>query len=233
VKRRRTRFAIGCAALAGALAAVGARAHDALPPRPTPLPYALPVPGSYELPAIARVPDFTLLDERGAPTRLLGLAPDQIAVVSFVYSRCGEGHGCPLALATLQGLDRRIAAEPNLHGRVRLATVSFDPAVDTPARMAALRNRLRPASDWRFLTGASPAAVAPVLAAFGQDALPLVDERGAELGLFRHVLKVFLVDSGGAVRSVYSAGFLSPELLLVDARTLLLETGRRSARETR
>jgi len=33
------------------------------------------------------------------------------------------------------------------------------------------------------------------------------------------------------VRNVYSAGFLSPELLLVDARTLLLETGRRAARE--
>jgi len=193
--------------------------------------FALPEPGSYELPAIARVPDFTLLDERGKPTRLLGLAPDQIAVVSFVYSRCGEGHGCPLALATLQGLDRRIAAEPTLAGRVRLATVSFDPVADTPARMAALRQRLRPASDWRFLTGSSPAAVAPVLAAFGQDALPLIDEHGSQLGLFRHVLKVFLVDAGGAVRNVYSAGFLSPELLLVDARTLLLETGRRAARE--
>jgi len=228
--QRRVRLAIACAALLG-VAGGAARAHDALPPAPSPLPYALPEPGSYELPAIARVPDFTLLDERGAPTRLLGLGPDQVAVVSFVYSRCGEGHGCPLALATLQGLDRRIAAEPTLVGRVRLVTVSFDPVADTPARMAALRERLRPVSDWRFLTGASRDAVAPVLAAFGQDALPLIDERGSQLGLFRHVLKVFLVDAGGAVRNVYSAGFLSPELLLVDARTLLLETGRRAARE--
>jgi hypothetical protein len=36
------------------------------------------------------------------------------------------------------------------------------------------------------------------------------------------VLKVFLVDARGAVRNVYSSGFLSPELLLVDARTVLL-----------
>jgi hypothetical protein len=35
------------------------------------------------------------------------------------------------------------------------------------------------------------------------------------------VLKVFLVDARGAVRNVYSSGFLSPELLLVDARTVL------------
>jgi cytochrome oxidase Cu insertion factor (SCO1/SenC/PrrC family) len=227
VRRRAWPAALLAAALSGGVA----RAHDASPPGPAPLAYALPEPGSYELPAIARVPDFTLLDERGAPTRLLGLAPDQVAVVSFVYSRCAAGQGCPLALATFQGIDRRVAAEPALAGHVRLATVSFDPAVDTPERMAALRERLRPAADWHFLTAANAAAIAPVLAAFGQDALPLVDERGAQLGLFRHVLKVFLVDAKGAVRNVYSAGFLSPELVLVDARTLLLETGRRAARE--
>jgi hypothetical protein len=92
--------------------------------------------------------------------------------------------------------------------------------------MASVRQRMRPAGDWRFLTAADAAEIAPVLSAFGQDALPLVDERGQELGLFRHVLKVFLVDARGGVRNVYSAGFLSPELLLVDARTVLLETQR-------
>jgi len=224
VTRRIARAALAAVALAGG----GAGAHEIAPP-PAPPAYALPTPGSYELPAISRVPDFTLLDERGAPAPLLGLASDQVAVVSFVYSRCTGGQGCPLALATFQGLDRKLAADPALAGRVRLATVSFDPANDTPERMAALRERLRPAADWRFLTAASPGAIAPVLAAFGQDALPLVDERGAGLGLFRHVLKVFLVDASGAVRNVYSAGFLSPDLLLVDARTVLLESGHRAA----
>jgi cytochrome oxidase Cu insertion factor (SCO1/SenC/PrrC family) len=104
---------------------------------------------------------------------------------------------------------------------VRLATVSFDPAYDTPARMAALRDAMAPRSAWRFLTAESPEAIAPVLAAFGQDALPLVGRDEKALGLYRHVLKVFLVDAGGAVRNVYSSGFLSPELLLVDARTVL------------
>ena len=127
-----------------------------------------------------------------------------------------------------QSLDRAIAREPALARRVRLATVSFDPEHDTPERMAALRDRLRPAGDWRFLTAASPSALAPTLAAFGQDALPMIDERGERLGLLRHVLKVFLVDGSGRVRNVYSAGFLSPELLLVDARTLLLEARARA-----
>jgi cytochrome oxidase Cu insertion factor (SCO1/SenC/PrrC family) len=212
------------AALGLGLLAIAARAgaHEAA--AAAPLAFALPEPGSYELPAIARVPDFELLDERGAAVRLLGLAADQVAIVSFVYTQCPDGQGCPLALAALQGIDRALARDPALARRVRLATVSFDPVRDTPERMAALRGRLHPAADWRFLTAASPSAVAPVLAAFGQDALPLVDARGAQLGLFRHVLKVFLVDARGAVRNVYSAGFLSPELVLVDARTLLLES---------
>ncbi len=183
--------------------------------------FALPEPGSYELPAIAHVADFTLQDETGAPAPLLDLAPDQVAIVSFIYTRCSDGRGCPAALAVLQRLDRAIAADATLAARVRIATVSFDPAHDTPAEMALLRRAMVPRSQWRFLTAVSPAAIAPVLSAFGQDALPLVGDGAQALGLYRHVLKVFLVDAQGAVRNVYSSGFLSPELLLVDARTVL------------
>lgn len=214
--------ALACCALAAALpAASGAHDAEAPPERPG---FALPEPGTYELPVISRVADFTLLDEHGARAALLGLAPGQIAVVSFVYTRCGDGRGCPAALAVLQRLDRAIAADPALAGRMRIATVSFDPAHDTPERMAALRASLAPRSSWRFLTAASPAAIAPVLEAYGQDALPLVGEDAQALGLCRHVLKVFLVDADGAIRNVYSSGFLSPELLLVDARTVLART---------
>jgi cytochrome oxidase Cu insertion factor (SCO1/SenC/PrrC family) len=216
-------FALHAAFAALALAAP-ARAHDVAPEaRPA---FELPAPGSYELPPIAHVADFALLDERGATAKLLDLAPDQVAVVSFVYTRCADGRGCPAALAVLQRLDRAVAEDRALAGRVRLATVSFDPAHDSPARMAELRAALRPRGAWRFLTAASPAAIAPVLAAFGQDALPLVGTDAHALGLFRHVLKVFLVDARGAVRNVYSSGFLSPELLLVDARTVLEEVHR-------
>jgi cytochrome oxidase Cu insertion factor (SCO1/SenC/PrrC family) len=186
--------------------------------------FALPAPGSYELPPIAHVADFPLLDDAGAATRLLDLAPDQVAIVSFVYTRCSDGRGCPAALAVFQRLDRAIAADAALAPHVRLATVSFDPAHDTPARMAELRRSLAPQSGWRFLTAAEPDAIAPVLAAFGQDALPLVGDDARALGLYRHVLKLFLVDARGAVRNIYSSGFLSPELLLVDARTVLQAT---------
>lgn len=211
------------------LACTAAGAHDApsvAAGRPAP---ALPAPGSYELPAIMHVPEATLLDEAGAPAPLLALAPGQVAVVSFVYTHCADGGGCPLALATLQQLDRAVDADPDLRGRVRLVTVSFDPARDTPAVMRTLRERLRPAGDWRFRTAAGERAIAPVLAAFGQDARPLVDPRGRTSGVVRHLLKVFLVDDRGAVRNIYGADFLSAELLAVDARTVLLESRRVAA----
>jgi cytochrome oxidase Cu insertion factor (SCO1/SenC/PrrC family) len=204
-----------------------ALAHEPAPEtKPAASPSELPAPGSYELPPIQRVSDASVLDESGAPAPLLGLAPGQVAFVSFSYTRCADGGGCPLALAVLQRLDRRIAADSALRGRVRLATLSFDPTYDTPPVMQELRARMRPAADWRFLTGRNVDALAPVLADFGQDALPLVDDDGRELGVYRHILKVFLVDAAGAVRNVYSAGFLSADLLAVDARTVLLETER-------
>jgi cytochrome c peroxidase len=203
-----------------AVLAAPVRAHETAP-RAGAAAFVLPEPGSYELPPIAHVADFALQDETGAPARLLDLAPDQVAIVSFVYTRCSDGRGCPAALAVFQRLDRALAADATLAEHVRIATVSFDPAHDTPVRMAALRRALAPRSQWRFLTAGTPDAIAPVLAAFGQDALPLVGDGGHALGLYRHVLKVFLVDAHGAVRNVYSSGFLSPELLLVDARTVL------------
>jgi cytochrome oxidase Cu insertion factor (SCO1/SenC/PrrC family) len=219
--------ALRAAALLAVLTAPGTAAahelHDSQQP-PSELRYALPTPGSYELPPIAHVGDAQLVAAGGAPAPLLGLAPDQVALISFVYTSCPAG--CPAATATLQRIDRLVARDPALAGHVRLVTVSFDPERDTPERMAKLRDELRPAGDWRFLTARSRDAIDPVLAAFGQDVLPLVDDRGEGVGLFRHVLKVFLVDGRGAIRNVYSSGLMEPELVLVDARTVLLENAR-------
>ena len=65
----------------------------------------------------------------------------------------------------------------------------------------------------------------------GQDRTPVLDERGRFTGLYRHVLKVFLVDAAGDVRNVYSAGFLVPEVIINDIKTLL--AARREALHSR
>jgi cytochrome c peroxidase len=183
--------------------------------------YTPPAPGTYALPAIATVSDHPLLDENGKATRLFALTRDRLAVVAFVYTTCTEAQGCPVSLAVLHGLDRALAADPALAKAVRLITISFDPDRDTPARMASMRRLHQPRTDWRFITTRNETELAPLLADFDQPVAKLRYSDGAWTGLFRHVLKVFLVDREHRVRNVYSTGFLNPALLVNDMRTVL------------
>jgi cytochrome oxidase Cu insertion factor (SCO1/SenC/PrrC family) len=180
-----------------------------------------PPPGSYALPPLGRVRDRALLGIDGQPAPLLGLRPGQVALVSFVYGHCPDA--CPAVLGTWKALDGAIVARPDLAGRVRLVSVSFDPARDRPDTMRELARTMTPRGDWRFLTPASEAELAPLLADFGQDATPLRDDAGSDTGLVRHVTKAFLVDASGALRNVYSTGFLANAILLNDAETILRE----------
>jgi cytochrome oxidase Cu insertion factor (SCO1/SenC/PrrC family) len=213
------------AALAAALllAAPGAAhegAGEAPPAREEAPRYEPPAPGSYELPPFGRVAERELLGPDGAPAPLLALGPGEAALVAFVYLHCPDA--CPLATAVFQRLDRTLAERPEIAARVTLVTVSFDPARDTPERMAALRRSLAPRARWRFLTASSLAAIDPVLADFGQDAVRVTGGSGAP-EVATHVLKVFLVDGEGRIRNVYSSGFLDARVLLNDLLTVLAE----------
>jgi len=210
----------------GVLASAPARAHEGRGKAKAPETagaalYEPPQPGTYDLPAIRRVSEHALVGADGKQAPILGLTSGRAAVVSFIYRNCADAGGCPLSLAVMQRLDATLAARPDLARRVRLVTVSFDPARDTPARMKELRGRLGPKGDWQFFTAPDNPALAPVLLDFGQDALPIVTEGGEESGAIGHVLKVFLVDARGDVRNIYSTGLLDERLLLNDIETVL------------
>ena len=177
-----------------------------------------PPPGSYELPPFGQVGAHALLGSDGLPAPLLEPGRDAAALVSFIYLSCPDA--CPMATAVLQRVDQKVAGDRRLAGRVSLVTVSFDPLRDTPDKMAAFRARAAPRGRWRFLTAASPAAIAPVLADFGQDRLAAPGDGAAPVG---HTLKVFLVDGEGRIRNVYSTGFLDARVLVNDLLTVLGE----------
>jgi len=179
-----------------------------------------PLPGSYELPPFGHVRDHELLGPDGAPTALLALGPGDAALVGFVYLHCPDA--CPVAMAVFQEVDRMLAERPELAARVTLVTVSFDPARDTPERMASLRRALDPQGRWRFLTAANPAGIEPVLSDFGQDLVRVADA-AAPPEVVSHMLKVFLVDGAGRLRNIYSSGFLDARILLNDLLTVLHE----------
>jgi cytochrome oxidase Cu insertion factor (SCO1/SenC/PrrC family) len=191
--------------------------------------YVPPPVGSYSLPVIDTVADHPLLDDRGRATSLFAVTRDRLAVLAFVYTTCTEAAGCPASTAVLHGLDRALAADPALARQVVLVSASFDPERDTPEHMAAVHRLHRPRTDWRFVTTRSEADLAPLLADFDQPVAKLRRGDGAWTGLFRHVLKVFLLDREHRVRNVYSAGFLNRALILNDLRTVLLDTAASSS----
>jgi cytochrome c peroxidase len=156
-------------------------------------------------------------------------------VLSFIYTRCGDARGCPLATGVLQKVHRRFADHPDLADRVRLVTLSFDPARDRPEvmqRYAAARGvdagAEADADAWAFLTTASAEGLDPILEGYGQSIVPELDADGHPTGQFTHVLKVFLIDPERRVRNIYSTSFLHPALVINDLETLTLEDGRQS-----
>ena len=217
---RRSRLAL---LAAGCLAVGPVPSHASEGPGPAEPLYELPAAGSYALPPIDRVTEHVLLGSDGREAPLLGLGPGRFAIVAFIYLSCHDAAGCPLLLASLQETDRRLAASPELRGRVRLVTVSFDPSRDGPAEMANLRSALAPRGDWRFFTSRDDVALRRVLEDFDQDAVRDLTREGTGESALRHVAKVFLVDGEGRIRNVYGSGFLDAQILVRDLETLLGE----------
>src|SRR5262245_46068253 len=93
--------------------------------------YDAPQPGTYTLPVIQQAADGALLDSAGKPVRLAELTHGRIAVISFIYTRCAAARACPYATGVLMELHRESAEDAALAGKLRLVSMSFDPAHDT------------------------------------------------------------------------------------------------------
>ncbi len=216
-------------ALVTALAAGGTLAHErglaeevylqgAFAPRFTP-----PAAGTYELPTIKRVESFPVLD-RGRRVETQALMAGKIGVVSFIYTACSETLGCPLASEALRRVQDQVTHE-GLRDRVALLSVTFDNVLDRASLDAYAQRFQADRALWRVVGAVSDRSLQAMLASYGQDRAKLYDDRGRFAGRYRHVLKVFLVDQHGAVRNIYSAGFLVPQVLVNDIKTLLGERG--------
>jgi cytochrome oxidase Cu insertion factor (SCO1/SenC/PrrC family) len=216
-------------ALLAILGALPALAHEALRPEEEFIkgafaPSFVPPPvGSYELPVVGKVGAFVLRDADGRRVSTAAIMRGKAAVVSFIYTACSDRLGCPLASTVLREVQQRLRAE-DLADRTVLLTISFDAVRDTPARLATYARALdADPALWHFLTATSPPALEAILRSYGQDRAPIYDERGRFTGRYRHVLKVFLVDPSAQIRNVYSAGFLVPQVLINDIKTVLAE----------
>jgi cytochrome oxidase Cu insertion factor (SCO1/SenC/PrrC family) len=208
---------LGCGAALGGAASTDGRTeeHD----------YAAPIPGTYALPVIKAAGDGEVLNEKGAAVRLRDLTRGRVTVLSFIYTRCSAAKACPYATGVLMELHRASSVDVSLPRELRLVSLSFDPANDTPDRMAkyaVLAQRSPLAAPWHFVTARAQSQLDPILAAYGQ----AVDNKKNPLdptGPLNHLLRVFLIDRKGSVRNIYTSGTLDARLVLADVKTLMLE----------
>jgi len=226
-------LALGVAAAPAASSAHDTEEHGAVERRPElelgrseGFDYDPPEPGSYRLPPLKTAGDGRVLTADGAVTSLGAVLADRITVLSFIYTRCSDARGCPLATAVLHDLHYVSGLDPEIADDLQLVSFSFDPDFDSPEVMADYAARFTSGGEggapWRFLTAPSAEDLGPILAAYNQ----AVGSAGAPndpFAGFNHPLRVFLIDRDLRIRNIYSLGFLDPRLVMTDVRTLLLE----------
>ena len=186
----------------------------------------VPTPaGTYQLQRIQQCPDAVLLNASAGARRLSAYTRGKVTLLTFFYTYCTDPWGCPFAYQTMKGLRDRIAADAALRPRVRFVNISFDPTHDTPDALRGYAKGLADAAgfEWRFFTARSMAELTPLLDGFGQDVRVETDAAGRPTRAINHMLKLFLIDSSGVVREIYSLAFLHPEVMLNDIQTLLME----------
>lgn len=189
--------------------------------------YALPEPGTYTLPPIRPAADAAIVDSDGKPLRLRALTTGKVSLLTFMFTQCSDVNGCPLTSFVFYQIKQAMQRDAELAKHLRLISVSFDPARDTPEQLrwyAANFKHGAQAGEWRFVTVESEAALKPLLEGYDQDVQRRYSVGGAASGDYSHILRVFLIDAAGQIRNIYSVAFLQADLVLSDVRTLLRET---------
>ena len=167
------------------------------------------------LAVIQPAPDFTLTTQDGGALRMSDLK-GKVCLVSFVFTTCNGS--CP-ATTHRMGQVQAALKERGLakDDRVRLVSITLDPARDTPE---VLRKYMElydaDSAGWTFLTG-DKERVGKVIADWGMWAKPAAN------GQLDHPSRVFLVDKKGRVREIYNLSFFKAAWVLDDVQLLLKE----------
>jgi len=144
-----------------------------------------------DLPVLGKVPDFEFTSEAGLPVTRKSLE-GKIWVADFIFTRCAGP--CPEMSEHM----RELQGDVRLYDRVRLVSMTVDPAYDTPEVLQKYGFRFGSNPDqWSFLTG-DPAAIdrfitKGMLLGLSKD----------EAGLPIHSQKFVVVDGWGNIRAYH------------------------------
>ena len=146
-----------------------------------------------------RIPDVWLTDQNGARHRLHSdLIEGKSVMIQFFFTSCTTV--CPVLATVFRGVQDR--AGDRLGDDLHLISISVDPVVDTPERLAAFAKHHGAKEGWTFLTG-DPDDIRDVLTSFG--VYTRKKEEHSSLAVIGHQ------PSG---TWLYNSGFSSPDSLL-------------------
>jgi protein SCO1/2 len=158
------------------------------------------------------VPDATFIDETGAQRRFSDWR-GRVVAVTFIYTRCPLPNFCPLMDRHFRSVQAGLRADEALRD-VRLLSITFDPAYDTPAVLAAHARRAgaEPAV-WSFLTG-DRAGIDRFAGRFGVSIVR--EEAGAQE--IEHNLRTAVIDREGRVAAILRGNAWTAAELLAELR---------------
>ena len=161
------------------------------------------------------VPNGTFIDQDGKPTTLEAFRGSAV-VVTFTYTKCPMPTFCPMMDRNFVTIQNKLKAEKNALN-VRLLTVSFDPATDTPPVLKAHAQMLGADPKlWTFVTG-NRDDIDQWASRFGVSvSRALNDPRD-----ITHNLRTAIIDRQGNLVQLYTGNEWTPEHLLADVHVMV------------
>lgn len=175
-----------------------------------------PASSGFELlPAGSPVPDIALTDQDGKKISLETFRGSAL-IVTFTYTSCPMPTFCPMMDKNFAAIQAKLK-ERNNDLKAHLLSVSFDPAVDTPAVMKKHGQTL---------------GLDPKIWSFASGDRDDVDKWAARFGVsisratndprdITHNLRTVIIDRQGNLVRTYSGNEWTPEQVLADTRVMV------------
>lgn len=164
------------------------------------------------LPRMTLAPGFSLVDQEGGRLTSEDLR-GRFVLYNFTYGGCAEG--CPQT-SQIMAQAQQAAAQMDLGDvSLELVTISFDPARDTPARLAEMAAQAgADTENWHFVTG-DPTDLKQIIGAGFSTYYQARDD-----GSFEFDPVFALVDGWGIIRAKYKSA--TPDLAIIQRDLNLL-----------
>ena len=174
------------------------------------------------LPRISIGPGFVFRDQNGQRLTSEELR-GQFVIYNFTYTSCQTP--CPQTGEVMRQIQQRLQNVDTGAIPVRLVTISFDPARDTPEKLAAYATRLgADLSNWRFVTGEAGLLKQVIGGGFSTYYAPTSGTNGgAATGDFVFDPAFVLTDGWGILRAEYRTAVPDVDMIARDLGLLAQE----------